>query len=127
MLIRRLYLFLGFFFLALAILGIFLPLVPTTPFVLIAAACFGRSSEKWHNWLRNNSTFGPMLHNWQINRCLTLRVKTFALLSMLMAGGYSIFFAIADFSLRIIGGILIALGFFAIISTKTCEAREDNG
>ncbi len=127
MLIRRLYLLLGFFFLTLAILGIFLPLLPTTPFVLIAAACFGRSSEKWHNWLRNNSTFGPMLHNWHINRCLTLRVKTFALLSMLLVGGYSIFFAIADFRLRIIGGILIAIGFCAIIRTKTCAATDSNG
>ena len=52
---------LGFLFLGLALLGVFLPLLPTTPFVLVAAACFAQSSEKMHKWILANRTFGPMV------------------------------------------------------------------
>ena len=91
MLARSIYQFCGFLFLALAVIGIFLPLLPTTPFLLVAAACFARSSEKWHAWLLRNATFGPLIRNWEINRCITRRVKAIAILSMLAVGGFSIF------------------------------------
>jgi uncharacterized membrane protein YbaN (DUF454 family) len=121
MLAQRMYQFLGFFFLALAILGIFLPLLPTTPFVLVAAACFARSSEKWHAWLLGNSTFGPMIRNWESNRCITRKVKVVAIASMLVVGGFSVFFAVDDRVLRIAGGLLITTGLVVVARTKTCK------
>lgn len=123
MLAHRMYQLLGFFFLVLATVGVFLPLLPTTPFVLVAAACFARSSAKWHAWLLGNSIFGPMIRDWEINRCITARVKAVAILSMLLVGGCSIFFAIDDQRLRIAGGVLIAIGLFATIRIKTCTSN----
>jgi uncharacterized membrane protein YbaN (DUF454 family) len=55
---------LGFFFVGLGILGLFLPLLPTTVFLLLAAGCFARSSDKWHRWLLSNRTFGPIINDW---------------------------------------------------------------
>ena len=64
---------LGFLFLGLALLGVFLPLLPTTPFVLVAAACFAQSSERMHRWILTNRTFGPMVRDWEEKRCVSCR------------------------------------------------------
>ena len=113
---------LGFLFLALAITGIFLPLLPTTPFVILAAACFARSSEKWHRWLLGNATFGPMVQRWEEQRCITRRVKTIALLSMLGVGGFSLLHLIETQGLRVAGVALLALGALAVLRIPTCGA-----
>ena len=112
---------LGFLFLAIAILGIFLPLLPTTPFVLLAAACFARSSEKWHQWLLNNQTFGPMIRNWEQNRCISRRVKLTAILSMILVGGFSIFFAVESTLWLVVGGVMITLGSVTVLMIPTCK------
>jgi uncharacterized membrane protein YbaN (DUF454 family) len=112
---------LGFIFLAIAMIGVFLPLLPTTPFVLVATACFARSSAKWHQWLLGSTTFGPMIRNWERNRCISKRVKLIAFLSMVLVGGYSILFVIESSSARIIGGLLIAIGMVTVGLIKTCD------
>ena len=60
---QSVYKLLGFICLALGALGLFLPIVPTTPFVLLAAWCFARSSEKWHARLLRSELFGPMIRS----------------------------------------------------------------
>ncbi len=112
---------LGFTFLGLAMLGVFLPLLPTTPFVLVAAACFARSSERWHQWLLSSETFGPMLRHWEDDRCVSLRVKTIAISSMMLVGGSSVFLAIESRNLRALGCILILLGVLAVLRLRTCK------
>jgi uncharacterized membrane protein YbaN (DUF454 family) len=59
---RRVYLALGFIFIALGFVGVFLPVLPTTPFLIIATACFARSSPRLENWLLSHSRFGPAQH-----------------------------------------------------------------
>jgi uncharacterized membrane protein YbaN (DUF454 family) len=125
MLARSMYQFCGFLFLALAIIGVFLPLLPTTPFLLVAAACFARSSEKWHAWLLGNATFGPLIRNWETNRCISRKVKTIAIVSMLVVGGFSIFFAIEGQWLKISGAALITVGLIVIFRIKTCNSESD--
>jgi uncharacterized membrane protein YbaN (DUF454 family) len=112
---------LGFLLLGCAILGVFLPLLPTTPFVLVATACFARSSEKWHRWMLQNKTFGPMIRNWEQHRCIRFRLKVVAITSMLLVGGFSIYFAVHSTSLRIAGAIFILIGLVTVSSIKTCE------
>nr|WP_148255982.1 YbaN family protein [Pusillimonas sp. T7-7] len=68
--------------LILAILGIFLPLLPTTPFLLLASACYLRGSERLHRWLMSNRTLGPYLSNLQAGRGIPLRGKIIALTLM---------------------------------------------
>ncbi|MCS0436711.1 YbaN family protein [Vibrio diabolicus] len=59
----------------LGIAGIALPLLPTTPFLLLASACFMRGSPAFHHWLHNHKTFGPILDNWHKHRAVTSKVK----------------------------------------------------
>jgi len=113
----------GFAFLGIGVLGIFLPLLPATPFVLLAAWCFARSSEKWHRWMLANKTFGPMIRNWEQNRCITCRVKLIALVSMIVVGGYSIFFAVESAALRISGGLFVMLGLLTVSLLRTCREK----
>lgn len=65
----------GILSLVLGILGIFLPLLPTTPFLLLSAFCFMRSSEKFYSWLINHKYLGTYIINFQIHKALPLRVK----------------------------------------------------
>ncbi|TWX65334.1 YbaN family protein [Colwellia sp. C1TZA3] len=75
----------GVFFVALAFIGAFLPLLPTTPFLLLAASCFAKSSPRLYNMLLGNKVFGPMIYHWQQSRCIPKRAKVLALSSMVVA------------------------------------------
>ena len=72
----------GLLALGLGLLGVVLPGLPTTPFVLLAAACFARASPALHRWLLNNRLTGPLLHDWLTHRSITRRVRWVAIGSM---------------------------------------------
>lgn len=80
-----LYKFIGFIFIGLAMLGAVLTLLPTTPFVLVAAACFAKSSPVLYQKLLDNKVFGPLIINWQQHRSITKRAKIIALTSILLS------------------------------------------
>ena len=67
---------------ALGTIGIFLPLLPTTIFLIIAAYAFARSSERLHNWLLSNKVFGPFIKDWQDHGRIRRPAKVMALISM---------------------------------------------
>jgi len=116
---------LGFLFLALGLLGIPLPVLPSTPFILLAAWFFARSSPRWHDWLLSSELFGPMIRNWEDSRCLSCRTKAVALSSMLVAGSASILFALEHNGLRLFTGLLMATGCATILLINTCsDARN---
>lgn len=64
--------------LAFGLAGILLPLLPTTPFVLLAAWCASRSSPAFESWLMGHSTFGPMIRGWQTRRAVSVRARWMA-------------------------------------------------
>ena len=74
----------------LGIIGIFLPLLPTTPFLLLAAACFARSNERMHRWLLSHGVFGEYLRNYEAGRGIPARAKALALVMMWSSLGYAI-------------------------------------
>ena len=80
--LRPLWLAAGAASLGTGIVGIFLPLLPTTPFVLLAAFCFARGSERWERWLLDHPRFGPMVRNWRRDRVVPLRAKQLATVMM---------------------------------------------
>lgn len=74
-LMRFLLLGIGWLSLLLGIIGIFLPLLPTTPFLLLSSACFMRASPRISNWLLAHPHFGPIIDNWQKNRAIDRKIK----------------------------------------------------
>lgn len=86
---RLLFLSLGWLFVGLGVLGAFLPLLPTTPFLLLAVACFTRSSPRLEAWLLNHPRFGPPLRNWREKGAIPRRAKVLAV--SMMAASYAFF------------------------------------
>ncbi|QHM76333.1 Inner membrane protein YbaN [Mixta theicola] len=85
---RIILLTLGWLAILLGSLGVVLPLLPTTPFILLAAWCFARSSPRFHHWLLWRSWFGGYLRHWQRHRALPPGVKGRAML--LMVGTFTL-------------------------------------
>lgn len=79
---RMLWLLAGYLFLGLGLLGALLPVLPTTPFLLLAAGCFARSSPRLHRWLLGHPLFGPPIRNWEENGAISRPAKRLAVGSM---------------------------------------------
>lgn len=79
---RALWFAVGLSALALAMLGVVLPLLPTTPFVLVAAFAFAKSSERWSRWLHEHRVFGPIVENWRRHGAISARAKILGVASM---------------------------------------------
>jgi uncharacterized membrane protein YbaN (DUF454 family) len=86
---RALWLLAGGLSLALGIVGIVLPLLPTTPFVLLAAACFSRGSRRWENWLLEHARFGPLLRDWRTHRAIPRRALRLAFAMMAVGSAWA--------------------------------------
>ena len=111
---RALWLGLGLVCVALGTIGIFLPLLPTTIFLIIAAYAFARSSERLHNWLLSNKIFGPLINDWQDHGRIRRPAKVMALISMTIIIGLSWAFGVPIYVLGIQCLILIPVaGFIA--------------
>ena len=82
--IRSMWLAIGLLSLSLGILGVFLPLLPTTPFVLLSAFCFSKSSSRLHLWLLNHKLFGHLINDWEKHGVIRTKVKIVATCSMLL-------------------------------------------
>jgi len=78
--VRHVFVALGFVALLLGVIGIFLPLLPTTPFILLAAALFARGSERFHTWLLKHRLTGPLIVDWYEHRSLRPAIKRWAYL-----------------------------------------------
>lgn len=83
----------GFLCLVLGVIGTLVPLLPTTPFLLLAAWCFARSSEKWSRWLLEHKTIGPVLSHWSERGAIRLRVKWIATVMLAVLLGHQLAFA----------------------------------
>lgn len=79
---RLVYLLAGLLATAIGAVGVFVPLLPTVPFLLVAAWCFARSSRRLEIWLRGNRWFGPALEDWEREGAISVRAKTIALASI---------------------------------------------
>ena len=87
---RQLLIITGTVSVAIGMIGIFIPILPTTPFLLLAAACYLRSSPRFHRWLMHNRWFGTYIRNYTEGRGIPLKVKLFTLLLLWATIGISI-------------------------------------
>ena len=117
--IRALWTAAGTIFLGLGIIGIILPLLPTTPFLLLAAYCYLRGSERMHRWLLGNKWFGEYIKNYQEKRGIPLKVKVWAISFLWITIAISVFFFIEIICIRIILVIIAAAVTYHIVTFKT--------
>ena len=96
-LIRALWFIAGTICLVLGAIGIVLPILPTTPFLLAAAACYFKSSPRMHKWLLNNKWFGEYIRNYKEGRGLPLKTKITALAMLWLTIGISSVFLLNRF------------------------------
>ncbi len=115
---------LGLLLVGLAVLGMLLPVLPTTPLLLLALACFARSSERLHGWLLSHRAFGPVIRNWHETRSMPRRAKIGAVVSIVVVGGISVLFFVKGIELKltVAGILLIPIGI--VLSTRSTESVE---
>jgi uncharacterized membrane protein YbaN (DUF454 family) len=110
--------------LGLGIIGIFIPLLPTTPFLLLAAYCYFRSSKKLYNWLISNKLFGSYIRNYYEGLGIPLKVKLLSISFLWITIGFSTYFIVSNLIIRIIL-IIIAVGVTAhILTIKTLKEEQ---
>jgi uncharacterized membrane protein YbaN (DUF454 family) len=106
---KRLLIVAGTMATAIGIIGIFVPILPTTPFLLLAAACYVRSSERFYRWLLNNRLFGTYIGDYLAGRGMPLKTKIFTLVLLWLAIGLSVAIGTDNMVVRIVL-VLVAIG-----------------
>ena len=100
----------GIIALGMGTIGVFVPLLPTTPFLLLAAACFIRSSDRLYSWLIHHRWFGSYIRNYREHRAITLRAKVLSLSLLWGVIGYSAIFVPHSWWLRVLlAGVAIGV------------------
>lgn len=118
---------LGAVFLALGVVGIFLPVLPSVPLWLLAAACFARSSERVYNWLLNHALFGQGIREWRQHRSIPYRAKLAAIVLLAVSFGATVVFVMPNWPARIamaIAGLLLGAWLWRLPSRDSPGRRE---
>jgi len=112
----------GTFFVGLGLLGIFLPVLPTTPFLLLAAACYARSSERFYNWLLNHRWFAEYIRNYREGRGIPPRVKALSISLLWLMILISALFIVRPCMVKVILiGIAIGVTLYLLSVPNFCE------
>lgn len=109
--------------LLLGVIGIFLPGLPTTPFILVAAACFAKASPRVHQWMLQHRLLGPILRNWEEHRSVTRGTKYVAIISMVLMMGISLWTFAGQPWIQI---LLLALGLTGAVIVLRIPTRAPN-
>lgn len=113
-LVRLLYLAVGLVSLAVGVAGIVLPLVPTTPLVLLAAYCFARSSRRLHGWLIGHPRFGRYVSDFESGRGIPRRVKLSAIVLASLAFGFG-FYVVSGNAVAVVALAIVAAAAMAVV------------
>ncbi|WP_163971775.1 YbaN family protein [Oceanobacillus halotolerans] len=111
--------------LVLGIIGIILPLIPTTPLLLLAAACYVRSSEHLYTWLITNKYFGSYIQNYRLGKGIPLKAKVTGVSVLWITMGYTILFVVPLMMVKVLlFGIASYFSWF-ILKQKTLQKAEE--
>lgn len=103
------YFALAWLFFALGIAGVLLPVLPTTPFMILALWSFSRSSDRFHHWLYHHRVFGPALQRWQQHRIIPWSAKIFS--ALMMSGSYLYLLLFKSLPLYLMLCIALVMGY----------------
>ena len=115
---------LGFISVALGVLGMVVPLLPTTPLLLLAAFCFARSSERFHGWLLSNRIFGETIRNYRDGLGLPMRQKVVTLAILWITMVSTSVFVVPLWSVRILLGAIACGVTVYLLSLPTRRAQQ---
>lgn len=130
---RTFFLAAGWMFLVLGAVGIVVPLLPTTPFLLLAAACFVRGSMRMHQWLVRHPWFGDYIRNYERYRAVSVRAKTVSIAALWTVIGFTAWFATDLWWVRITLAVIAVSVTIYLLSLKTVtkemidHSREGGG
>ena len=113
---RAVYFSLGWLFFALGAIGVLLPVLPTTPFMLLALWAFARSSDRFHNWLYTHRFFGPPLQQWNQHRVIPLPAKIMSVSFMSISFVFMLFYSPLLMWLKIVIALLMIYGAWFILT-----------
>lgn len=118
---KALYILLGSLSLVLGIIGIFLPLLPTTPFLLLTAALYVRSSPRLYNWLLRQKHLGPYIRNFREHKAIPLRAKIISVSLIWITILYCVIFILPYWWLKVLLLLIAAGTSYHILSFKTLK------
>lgn len=124
--VRALWLLLGIGALLLGLIGAVLPLLPTTPFLLLAAFGFARSSPRLHDWLMTHRQFGPLIINWERDGAIDRRSKRVALIVILLTPAITWIIGVPTWALAVQVAILSLVAIFIVTRPLPVKAEESN-
>jgi len=120
---KIIYFSLGWLFFFIGAVGVVLPVLPTTPFMLLALWAFSKSSQRFHNWLYHHKFFGPPIQKWCKYRVIPIQAKVIALSFMFLSMLYLLLFASHHYLYTVSASVLILYGAFFIL-TKPSNPPE---
>jgi hypothetical protein len=109
----------GWFFFLLGAVGIVLPVLPTTPFMLLALWAFSKSSDRFHYWLYNHKFFGPLLQQWQQHRVIPVSAKLLSILMMSASFAYLLLYSEIHVFILILVALLMLYGMWFILTRSS--------
>jgi len=118
---KAVYLLLGFLFFGLGAVGVVVPGLPTTVFMLLALWAFARSSERFHHWLYHHRLFGPPLQEWHNYHVIPRRAKVLAIGMMAASLVYLVFFTQLSVWLKVATALLMLYGAWFILSKPSAR------
>lgn len=116
---KVLFITLGTFFVGIAIVGIIIPILPTTPFLLLSAALYARSSKRFYDWLLSNRLFGKYIKNYREGRGIPVYLKIIVITLLWITISISIVFAVELLAVRILLVVIASGVSIHILKIKT--------
>lgn len=121
---KVIFIILGWLFLVLAVIGIPLPILPTTPFLLLAAYFFSQSNERLHQWLLHTKYLGPMIVNWERYGIIRTKAKVLSVTIIITLFSYTLIFVNVSYKIKILV-TLIGIAVITFIVSRPSEVTQN--
>ncbi len=118
---RHLFLLGGHLSLTVGVIGLLVPVMPTSPFVIIAAACYARSSERFYRMLLNNRHFGEDVRLWRERRCVRRKMRNLSVAALTVAFSFTVLIFITPLWAQLTVAVLGALAVAAVLCIPVCD------